>query len=33
MKTYTELGYRIARLPLASPAERADFILRNSGPL
>lgn len=27
-KTWTALGYRIARLPLASPAERADFILR-----
>jgi predicted ATPase len=28
MKTYTDLGYEIVRLPLASPAERADFILR-----
>jgi predicted ATPase len=30
-KTYTDLGYNILRLPLASPAERADFILRHSG--
>lgn len=30
MKTYTDLGYRIVRLPLVSPAERADFILRYS---
>jgi predicted ATPase len=30
VKTYTELGYRIVRLPLASPAERADFVLRHS---
>ena len=30
VKTYTELGYRIVRLPLASPAERAEFILRHS---
>ncbi len=28
VKTYSELGYRIVKLPLASPAERADFILR-----
>lgn len=28
--TYTELGYRILRLPLTNPAERADFILRHS---
>jgi predicted ATPase len=26
-KTYFELGYRIVRLPLTTPAERADFIL------
>jgi predicted ATPase len=26
VKTYTELGYEIVRLPLASPQERADFI-------
>jgi predicted ATPase len=26
-KTYIELGYRIVRLPLTTPAERADFIL------
>jgi predicted ATPase len=32
VKTYTELGYRIVRLPLASPAERADFVLRHSAP-
>jgi len=30
VKTYTELGYRIAKLPLAGPAERADFILRHT---
>jgi predicted ATPase len=30
VKTYTELGYRMVRLPLASPAERADFVLRHS---
>jgi predicted ATPase len=30
VKTYTELGYRIVRLPLASPVERAEFILRHS---
>jgi predicted ATPase len=30
VKTYTELGYRILRLPLTAPAERADFILRHS---
>ena len=29
-QTYTELGYRIVRLPLISPAERAEFILRHS---
>lgn len=29
-KTYTELGYEIVTLPLASPAGRADFILRHS---
>jgi predicted ATPase len=29
-KTYTDLGYRIVRLPLASPSERADFILQHS---
>ena len=29
-KTYTDLGYEIMRLPLATAAERADFILRNS---
>lgn len=33
VKTYAELGYRILRLPLASPVERADFILRNAQPL
>jgi len=33
VKTYTELGYRIARLPLASAQERADFILRESAQL
>jgi predicted ATPase len=30
VKTYTELGYRIVRLPLTTPAERADFILLHS---
>jgi predicted ATPase len=30
VKTYTDLGYEIMRLPLASPAERADFIFRHS---
>jgi predicted ATPase len=30
VKTYTELGYRIVRLPLVSPAERADFVLAHS---
>ncbi len=30
VKTYTELGYRIVRLPLIRPAERAEFILRHS---
>jgi predicted ATPase len=30
VKTYAGLGYRIVRLPLASPAERANFILRHS---
>jgi predicted ATPase len=30
VKTYTELGYRIVRLPLASPTERADFVLARS---
>jgi predicted ATPase len=29
-KTYTELGYRILRLPRATPSERADFILEHS---
>jgi predicted ATPase len=29
-KTYTDLGYRIVRLPLTSPAERADFILSHT---
>ena len=33
VKTYTELGYRIVRLPLVSPAERAEFILRHSAQL
>jgi predicted ATPase len=33
VKTYTELGYRIARLPPASAQERADFILRESAQL
>lgn len=31
-KTYTELGYRILRLPRATPSERADFILEHSQP-
>lgn len=30
VKTYTELGYRIVRLPLASVVDRADFLLRES---
>ncbi len=30
VKTYSELGYRMMKLPLASPAERADFILRHA---
>ena len=30
VKTYTALGYRIVRLPLIPPAERAEFILRHS---
>lgn len=30
VKTYTELGYRIVRLPLVTPPERADFILQHS---
>ena len=30
VETYTDLGYEILRLPLVSPAERADFILRHS---
>jgi predicted ATPase len=33
VKTYAELGYHIVRLPLASPVERADFVLRHSGQL
>jgi predicted ATPase len=33
VKTYTQLGYRIARLPLASAQERVDFILRESAQL
>jgi predicted ATPase len=33
VKTYTQLGYRIARLPLASAQERADFILREAAQL
>jgi predicted ATPase len=33
VKTYTQLGYRIARLPLASAQERADFILQESAQL
>ena len=31
-KTYTNLGYRIVRLPRATPAERADFIIEHSQP-
>ncbi len=30
MKTYTDLGYRIVRLPLVNAAERADFVLAHS---
>ena len=30
VQTYTDFGYEIVRLPLVSPAERADFILRHS---
>ena len=30
VKTYTELGYCIVRLPLTNPAERADFVLAHS---
>jgi predicted ATPase len=30
VKTYTELGYRVLRLPLTAPLERADYILRHS---
>ena len=30
VKTYADLGYSIATLPLASPSERADFILQHS---
>jgi predicted ATPase len=30
VRTYTDLGYEIVRLPLVSPAERADFILHHS---
>lgn len=30
VKTYTGLGYRIVRLPLASAAARADFVLAHS---
>ncbi|MFL6426879.1 MAG: AAA family ATPase, partial [Acidobacteriaceae bacterium] len=30
VKTYTELGYRIMPLPLASVAERADWVLAHS---
>ena len=30
VETYTELGYRIVRLPLVTANERADFILRHS---
>jgi predicted ATPase len=33
VQTYTELGYRIVRLPLASPAARADFVLSHSATL
>jgi len=29
-KTYTDLGYRIVKLPLTTANERADFILRHS---
>jgi predicted ATPase len=32
-KTYTDLGYRILKLPLTSPQERADFILRHAAAL
>ena len=32
-KTYIELGYRIVKLPLISPVERADFILSRSAAL
>jgi predicted ATPase len=32
-KTYTDLGYRILKLPLTSPQERADFILSHSAEL
>jgi predicted ATPase len=32
-KTYTDLGYRIVRLPLTTPNERADFILSHSAAL
>ena len=32
-KTYTDLGYRIERLPLTTPNERADFILHHSAAL
>jgi predicted ATPase len=32
-KTYTDLGYRILKLPLTSPQERADFILCHSAEL
>jgi predicted ATPase len=30
VKTYTKLGYRILRLPLTTPAKRAEFILHHS---
>lgn len=30
VKTYTELGYRLIRLPFVSPSERADFILQHA---
>jgi predicted ATPase len=30
VKTYTDLGYEIVRLPRVSPAERAEFILHHS---
>jgi predicted ATPase len=33
VKTYSQLGYRIVRLPLASAQERATFILRESAEL